>query len=129
MRHGIDAGCGTTSAKGIFYIEAMVSDLGRSQSFYGDTLGWKLNTDLPNVAGFFFGTGYLVLLADVRPPPCRQYAGGMHVEVLVQDVVAEHKRLKDGGVAVSEVVEKHWGERKFSFSDPDGYRWSYGQPT
>jgi len=118
-----------SSAKGIFYIEAHVSDLARSKTFYGQTLGWQLNTDLPQVAGFFFGSGYLVLLADVRPATSRQYAGGMHVEVQVEDAVAEHERLKRRGVDVTELSDKHWGERKFSFSDPDGYRWSYGQPT
>ena len=117
------------SAKGIFYIEALVSDLDRSKTFYGETLGWKLNTDLPEVAGFFFGTGYLVILTDVRPPSSRRYAGGMQVEVQVEDIVAEHTRLKDRGVDVSELSDKHWGECKFSFSDPDGYVWSYGQPT
>jgi catechol 2,3-dioxygenase-like lactoylglutathione lyase family enzyme len=116
------------TAQGIFYIEAFVSDLERSKKFYGETLGWKLNTDLPQVAGFFFGTGYLVILADSRPAPSRQYAGGMHVEVRVEDAVVEHKRLKDMGIEVSELGEKPWGERKFSFADPDGYLWSYGQP-
>jgi catechol 2,3-dioxygenase-like lactoylglutathione lyase family enzyme len=117
------------SAKGIFYIEAFVSDLDRSKAFYGGTLGWKLNTDLPTVAGFFFGTGYLVIISDTRPPASRRYAGGMSVEVQIEDVVGEHKRLKEHGVDVSEVSEKPWGERKFSFADPDGYPWSYGQPT
>jgi catechol 2,3-dioxygenase-like lactoylglutathione lyase family enzyme len=117
------------SAKGIFYIEAFVSDLESSKAFYGEVLGWKLNTDLPGVAGFFFGTGYLVILADDRPASSRVYAGGMHVEVQVEDIVAEHKRLKEKGIGVGELSEKPWGERKFSFADPDGYVWSYGQPT
>ena len=117
------------SAKGIFYIEAFVSDLARSKRFYGDTLGWKLNTDLPEVAGFFFGTGYLVIISDPRPPAGRIYAGGMQVEVQVEDVAAEHRRLKEQGIAVGDLSEKPWGERKFSFADPDGYPWSYGQPT
>jgi catechol 2,3-dioxygenase-like lactoylglutathione lyase family enzyme len=117
------------SAKGIFYIEAHASDFARSKQFYGETLGWKLNTDLPQVAGFFFGTGYLVLLADVRPPGSRVYAGGMHVEVQVEDIVVEHNRLKEKGVQIDDISEKPWGERKFSFTDPDGYPWSYGQST
>ena len=116
------------SAKEIFYIEAFVSDLKRSKRFYGETLGWKLNTDLPEVGGFYFGTGYLVVVADHRPPESRQYAGGMHVEVKVDDVDAEHKRLQQLGVDVSPLSDKPWGERKFSFKDPDGYLWSYGQP-
>lgn len=67
--------------------------------------------------------------AHPRPPTGRRYAGGMHVEVQVDDVVAEHKRLADRGVEVGELSTKPWGECRFSFSDPDGYLWSYGQPS
>ena len=115
--------------KGIFYIEAFVSDFEKSKKFYGETLGWKLHTDLPEVAGFYLGTGYLVILPDNRPLELCQYAGGMHVEVQVEDVAAEYARLKKLGVGVSELSEKPWGECKFTFTDPDGYIWAYGQPT
>ena len=115
--------------KGIFYIEAFVSDFEKSKKFYGESLGWKLNTDLPEVAGFYFGTGYLVILPDNRPSDLRHYAGGMHVEAQVEDVAAEHARLKELGVSVSELSEKPWGESKFTFTDPDGYTWAYGQQT
>jgi uncharacterized glyoxalase superfamily protein PhnB len=53
----------------------------------------------------------------------------MHVEVQVEDIVAEHQRLKEKGIQVGDISEKPWGERKFSFTDPDGYPWSYGQST
>jgi catechol 2,3-dioxygenase-like lactoylglutathione lyase family enzyme len=117
--------------KGIFYVSAQVSDLARSRKFYGDVLGWTLNTDEPHVAGFAFGTGYVVLLADPQrrggePAP---RAGGFEVEVQVDDVDAEHARLRERGVAVGELCDQPWGERNFTFCDPDGYRWSYGQPT
>lgn len=115
------------SIKGLFYIEAFVSDLARSKEFYGKILGWKLNTDLPEVAGFFFGTGYLVILTDHRPAEARQYAGGMYVEVQVDNAAAEHARLQECGVPVSELSDKPWGERKFTFTDPDGYTWAYGE--
>lgn len=117
------------AAQGIFYIEAFVSDIKRSKAFYGETLGWKLNTDLPEVGGFWFGEAYLVIVADTRPNPERRYAGGMHVEVKVDDLDSEHARLKRIGVDVSEISAKPWGERKFTFKDPDGYPWSYGQPA
>jgi catechol 2,3-dioxygenase-like lactoylglutathione lyase family enzyme len=115
------------TAKGIFYVFAYASDLARSRKFYGETLGWQLGTDEEGVAGFAFGSGYLVLHADDRPLDARRYAGGMHAEVEVEDVDAEHARLKRLGVAVSEIHDQAWGERNFSFSDPDGYAWWYGQ--
>ena len=116
------------AATGIFYVFAFVSDLARSKRFYGEILGWKLGTDEPDVAGFSFGSGYLVVHTDDRREPIRCYAGGMQVEVRVDDVDAEHERLRKLGVAVSDLEDQPWGERNFSFVDPDGYRWSYGQP-
>src|SRR5262245_9648849 len=113
--------------KGIFYVSTFASDLERSKKFYGETLGWTLGTDNGHVAGFAFGAGYLVVHAETRPPGERRYAGGMHVEVSVDDAGAEHARLQTLGVAVTPLVDQPWGERNFSFSDPDGYTWSYGQ--
>jgi glyoxylase I family protein len=113
--------------KGIYYVLVFASDLERSKQFYRDTLGWKLGTDEHGVAGFSFGDGYLVLHTDSRPPGARAYSGGMHVEVKVEDANAEHARLNGLGVAVTDLRDEFWGERHFSFTDPDGYRWDYGQ--
>ena len=116
-------------ATGVFYVFAFVSDLAQSKRFYGEVLGWTPGTDEPDVAGFGFGSGYLVIHTDDRREESRCYAGGMQVEVRVEDVDAEHERLRQLGVAVSDLADQPWGERNFSVVDPDGYRWSYGQPT
>ena len=113
--------------KGIFYVLAYVSDLERSKRFYRDQLGWELGTDEYGVAGFTFGSGYVVLHEEDRAAGARAYAGGLHVAVQVDDVDAEHARLKGRGVPVSEPVTEPWGERSFQFSDPDGHVWVYGQ--
>jgi catechol 2,3-dioxygenase-like lactoylglutathione lyase family enzyme len=105
----------------------LVSDFERSKRFYEDTLGWKLGTDEEPVAGFHFGTGYLVIHKDHRDEKMRRYAGGMHVEVRVDDIDSEYARLKAAGIQVSELHDRPWGERNFRFEDPDGYIWSYGQ--
>ena len=116
--------------KGIFYVHAYVSDMARSKTFYAEKLGWKLGTDEPHVAGFAFGSGYLVLVAHPdKESEAAKGNGGMYVEVQVEDVNAEHARLKSLGVQVSELQDLPWGERNFSFSDPDGYLWYYGQAT
>jgi catechol 2,3-dioxygenase-like lactoylglutathione lyase family enzyme len=115
--------------EGVFYVYAKVSDLARAKRFYGETLGWKLTTDEPGVAGFWFGTGYLVAGQDDRPASERRYGGGMHVAVRVDDLDAQHARLRERGVAVSEIHVRPWGERNFDFADPDGYSWEYGQPA
>jgi catechol 2,3-dioxygenase-like lactoylglutathione lyase family enzyme len=112
------------AVKGMFYVFAEVSDLARSKKFYGETLGWNLNTDEKEVAGFAFGNAYLVIHATAkRLLP----SGSLYVEVQVDDVNAEHARLKSLGVEVSTPQEQHWGERNFFFRDPDGHTWFYGQ--
>ena len=115
--------------KGILYVSAYVSDLARSKKFYGETLVWTLNTDEKDVAGFAFGSGYLVIHGPSGDQATKPKAGGMQVEVLVEDVDAEHARLKNLGLDVGEPTDQPWGERNFFFSDPDGYVWSYGQHT
>ena len=52
-----------------------------------------------------------------------------HQGIKVEDVAVEHARLRGRGVAVSELHDQPWGQRDFSFEDPDGYTWWYGQPT
>lgn len=114
------------TAKGVFYVFVSVSDLARSKRFYGETLGWKLGTDEPDVAGFAFGSGYLVVHAADGEAHATS-ASGMHVAVEVDDVNAEHARLRKLGVDVGELRDQPWGERNFYFRDPDGYTWAYGQ--
>ena len=115
--------------KGIFYVFAFVSDLACSRRFYEETLGWTVRTAEDGVVGFSFGTGYLVIHVENRPPEARRYGGGMHVGVQVGDVNAEHARLRQLGVTVSDLYDQPWGERNFTFDDPDGYTWWYGQST
>jgi len=110
--------------QGVFYVYAAVSDVVRAKKFYGETLGFRLNTDEPHAGGFWFGTGYLVVGAMAPATG----SGGTHVAVRVDDVPAEHARLAERGVAVGPVVDQPWGERNFRFSDPDGNVWVYAQP-
>jgi catechol 2,3-dioxygenase-like lactoylglutathione lyase family enzyme len=116
------------TAKGVFYVFVSVSDLARSKRFYGETLGWKLGTDESDVAGFGFGSGYLVVHAENGSANGKAAASGMHVAVEVDDVNAEHARLRTLGVDVGELRDQPWGERNFHFQDPDGYTWAYGEP-
>jgi predicted enzyme related to lactoylglutathione lyase len=91
--------------KGIFYVFAEVSDLARSKQFYGQTLGWKINTDEKGVAGFAFGSAYLVIHASGKQS--RPTGPSLYVEVQVDDVNAEHARLKELGVEVSDLQDQH----------------------
>jgi len=115
--------------EGVFYVFALVSDLGRAKRFYGDTLGWKLGTDEERIAGFSFGSGYLVAHAGSRPESERRHARDMHIAVRVSGLEAEHARLAERGVDVSPIELHPWGERNFSFKDPDGYLWVYSETS
>ena len=112
--------------EGVFYVRISVADLARSKRFYAETLGWKLQTDEDYVAGLWFGAGYLVAALDPATA-AKPRDGGMRVTVRVDDLEAQHKRLKDKGVAVTPIESRPWGQRDFSFTDPDGYGWDYAQ--
>ena len=114
--------------KGIFYVFAEVSNLARSKKFYGEILGWALNTDEKDVAGFAFGSGYLVIHAATDDPGSPR-GSRFYAAVEVDDVDGEHARLKRLGVEVGDVTDHPWGERNFFFHDPDGHMWSYGKIT
>jgi catechol 2,3-dioxygenase-like lactoylglutathione lyase family enzyme len=109
--------------QGVFYVRISVADVARSRAFYSEQLGWKVQTDQPEVVGLWFGAGYLVAAADEAGPK----SGGMRVAVKVDDLDAQHQSLKQKGVAVSQIEKQPWGERNFSFTDPDGYSWIYSQ--
>jgi catechol 2,3-dioxygenase-like lactoylglutathione lyase family enzyme len=115
------------SIQGIFYVAAHVSDLVRSKQFYVEKLGWKLGTDEPTVAGVQFGSAYLVLLAASEVPGQAVGPGGMAISVQVDSIEVEHARLIAAGVVVSQVRFQPWGEKNFTFKDPDGYEWAYGE--
>ena len=115
--------------EGLFYVHVHVADLARAKRFYTEGLGWRLDTDEPGVAGLWFGQGYVVLTQDTRPDAERRYAGGLHVVVRVGDLESQHGRLASRGVSVTPIQTQPWGERNFSFTDPDGYTWQYGAPA
>ena len=96
----------------------------RAKAFYGDKLGWRLDTDEPTVAGFWFGSGYLVATLDLS---VQHGSGGLNIAVRVDDIDAEHRLLAERGVGVSPIEARPWGQRDFRFIDPDGYLWEYAQ--
>lgn len=117
------------TTKGLFYVFLYVSDLARSRKFYGETLGWKLGTNEKDVAGFAFGSAYLIIHTDNRTEGKGQYGGGTWVAVEVDDVDVAHRDLSAKGVKVGKILDQPWGERQFYFDDPDGHHWSIGQTT
>lgn len=110
-----------------------VLDLDRSVAFYQDALGLEVSSRLefPD-----FALAYLrnpendfeleLTLNKGRAEPYTHGTGYGHVAVAVDDLDAEHARLKARGIAPNEIKEFRDGERLiarfFFMQDPDGYK-------
>ena len=110
-----------------------VFDLERSMAFYKEALG------LETAERFDFDDFTLVYLRNDESDfeielthnhdQSEQYSHGSgygHVSVTVEDIGAEHRRLKEAGISTRDIVEmKHGGKalaRFFFLEDPDGYK-------
>ncbi len=110
-----------------------VLDLERSMAFYKEALG------LEAAERFDFDDFTLVYLRNEesdfeielthnhdQSEPYSHGSGYGHVAVTVEDIEAEHRRLREAGVSTRDVVEmKHEGQalaRFFFLEDPDGYK-------
>ena len=110
-----------------------VLDLERSMAFYKEALG------LEAAERFDFDDFTLVYLRNDesdfeielthnhdQSEPYSHGTGYGHVAVTVEDIEAEHRRLRDAGVSTRDIVEmKHEGQtlaRLFFLEDPDGYK-------
>ena len=110
-----------------------VFDLERSMAFYKEALG------LETAERFDFDDFTLVYLRSDesdfelelthnhdQSEPYSHGSGYGHVAVTVEDIGAEHRRLKEAGISTRDIVEmKHEGKalaRFFFLEDPDGYK-------
>ncbi len=110
-----------------------VFDLERSMAFYKAALG------LEAAARFDFDDFSLVYLRNDesdfeielthnhdQSEPYSHGSGYGHVAVTVEDIGAEHRRLREAGISTRDIVEmKHEGQalaRFFFLEDPDGYQ-------
>ena len=110
-----------------------VLDLDRSVRFYSDALGLAVanHLDFPD-----FELAYLrnaesdfeleLTLNKGRVEPYTHGTGFGHVAVSVDDLEAEHARLKGRGIVPNDIKELRDGERLiarfFFMQDPDGYK-------
>jgi catechol 2,3-dioxygenase-like lactoylglutathione lyase family enzyme len=107
-----------------------VSDVDRAKEFYVEKLGFNADHDhvvneeirfvqlTPpgSACSIAIGTG----ITDAKPGSVE----GM--QVVIEDADAEHAKLVERGVEVSEVHDLGWGRFIF-FADPDGNRWALQQ--
>ena len=124
------------SAKSIDFITLFTEDLERSKAFYQDVFGLRLIFEDENSAVFrFANTGINVLRAEaadelVSPGSvASQDAGARLVFTIgVDDVDAVCAELAAHGVELlNGPVNRPWGVRTASFTDPGGHIWEVAQ--
>jgi catechol 2,3-dioxygenase-like lactoylglutathione lyase family enzyme len=107
-----------------------VSDVDRAKAFYTEKLGFNADHDHTvsdrmrfvqltppgSACSIAVGRG----LVDSVPGSLKG------LQLVVTDIEAAHKQLRDRGVDVSDVKDFPWGRFVF-FSDPDGNGWSVQQ--
>ena len=118
--------------KGIAAVTLFVEDLAAARQFYADTFGLPVVFEDPQSTVFQFG-GTLVNLLDssaavelVAPAPVGDPQAGprMVFTIDVDDVDAMCEQLTGLGVRLlNGPMDRPWGIRTASFSDPAGHIW------
>ncbi len=113
-------------------ITLFVDDLPRAQSFYQDVFDAPVAFEDESSAVFTFGDT-LVNLLDVRAAGDLVEAGTgtgsrFVLSIWVDDVNSIVRDLDRRGVAIfSGPINRDWGKRTASFTDPDGHVWEIAQ--
>ena len=126
----------TVSLKGLGAITLFVEDLERSRSFYQDVFGLQLIFEDEDSAVFDFEN---TLINLVRIPAARDLiepgvvagrdAGSrFQLTIWVDDADAACAELEAHGVALQNgPMNREWGVRTASFTDPAGHIWEIAQ--
>jgi catechol 2,3-dioxygenase-like lactoylglutathione lyase family enzyme len=114
-----------------------VEDLGRTKSFYVETLGFTLGFEDETSAGVFLGEEFFILVSipsasDMLPgeelgSPRGQRPVGLF-NIFVENVDEAFADLKSKGVVfIVEPMDREWGRRTAHFKDPNGVIWEISQ--
>ena len=124
------------SSKSVDFITLFTEDLGRSKSFYQDVFGLRLIFEDENSAVFRFANTGINLLrvpaaqALIRPGvvASRDTGSRLVFTIGVEDVDAVCADLTGHGVVLlNGPVDRPWGVRTASFTDPAGHIWEIAQ--
>jgi lactoylglutathione lyase len=126
----------TASLKNVGAITLFVDDLSRSRSFYQDAFGLQLVYEDAESAVFDFGNTLINLLTipaahdliDPVPVAGREAGSRVLLTIWVDDADAVCADLDQRGVTLlNGPIDREWGKRTASFSDPDGNIWEIAQ--
>ena len=127
----------TASPKSIDAITLFVEDLEQTKLFYHDALGMSVGFEDENSAVFRFENTLINLLKisaarDLIEPGVVASPGAgsrFQLTIPVDDVDSACAELKARGVELlNGPMDRPWGIRTASFTDPGGHIWEYAQP-
>ncbi len=122
--------------KNVGAITLFVDDLALSRSFYHDVFGLRIAYDDDDSAVFDFGNTLINLLAipaarqlmDPVAVASRDAGSRVLLTIWVDDTDAVCAELdRHGVVLLNGPIDREWGKRTASFSDPDGNIWEIAQ--
>jgi lactoylglutathione lyase len=122
--------------KSLGAITLFVKDLERSKSFYRETFDLPITFEDSDSAVFSFENTLVNLLVEtaavdlITPAPVADQTAGsrMQFTIWVEDADAVCADLASRGVTLlSGPIDRAWGHRTASFSDPDGHIWEIAQ--
>ena len=125
------------SPKNIDAITLFVEDLERSKHFYRDVFGLSVSYEDDDSAVFKFQRTMINLLKipaaqDLVAPGVVADPGAgsrFQLTIFVNDVDAACAELKGRGVELQNgPMDRPWGIRTASFTDPSGHLWEFAQP-
>jgi catechol 2,3-dioxygenase-like lactoylglutathione lyase family enzyme len=126
----------SATLKNVGAITLFVDDLSRSRSFYQDVFGLQRVYEDAESAVFDFGNTLINLLTtsaarDLMDPGVvagRDAGSRVLLTIWVDDADAVCADLDQRGVTLlNGPIDREWGKRTASFSDPDGNVWEIAQ--
>ncbi len=122
--------------KSVGAITLFVEDPQRSKSFYEDVFGLSAIHEDDDAAAFSFGNTIVNLLAlpaareliDPGAVASREAGSRFQLTIWVDDADAVCAELQTRGVELlNGPMNREWGMRTASFSDPDGHIWEIAE--
>lgn len=124
------------SLKNLGALTLFVEDVSRSKSFYHDVFDLKMIYEDESSAVFDFGNTIINLLeigaaGELIEPAVaagREAGSRCLLTIWVDDADAVCAELRKRGVALlNGPIDREWGKRTASFTDPDGHVWEVAQ--
>lgn len=125
----------------VMKLEPMVytTDIEKSIKFYRDVLGFEIEEFYPNnesptwvcfrIGNDRFGIGKTFSDINHKLHPRGVDGSGVQFYIRVDDVDRLYNELKSELEVIDDIEDKSWGDREFTFKDPDGYLVSFFSKT